>query len=146
MAFGIFNKDKANPDSTKKVEETNKSEEKKDNVAEPKITVEIQAMRGSFGKDDFKELVKLSFKSANVDEMILVGEALIAEGEKNKIAKLILEEVDVKISEGFSANYILKVVDGGVTTILVVISDSTDDTLKEMLTQNKQIIRISNNK
>lgn len=146
MAFSLFNKDKANQESTKKVDESKMKEEERENVAAPKITVEIQAMKGSFGRDDFKELVKLSFESADVNEMILVGESLIAEGENNKIAKLILEEVNVKISEGFSANYILKVVDGGVTAILVVISDSTDSTLKEMLTQNKQIIRISNSK
>ena len=146
MSFSLFSKDKANQESTKKVDGAKLKDKKEENMADPQITVEIQAIKGSFGKDDFKELVKLSFESADVSEIILVGESLIAEGDNNKIAKLISEEVNVKISEDFSANYILKVADGGVTAILVVISDSTDDSLKEILTQNKQIIRISNSK
>lgn len=132
-----------NPDSEK-----SESKEKKrvknvinnDTDAAQNIKVEVQTIKGVFSKEDFKEFAKMAFSSSEVGEVVLIGSSLIKD-KNNTLAQLILAEVNVKVCDEYSANYILVVEEEAVVSIHVIISEQIDDSLKELLEQNNHIIR-----
>ena len=132
-----------NPDSEKS-ESKDKKEVKhvveNNNDAAQNIKVEVQTIKGVFSKEDFKEFAKMAFSSSAVGEVVLIGSSLMND-KNNALAQLILAEVNVKVCDEYSANYILVVEGDAVVSINVIISEQIDTSLKELLEQNNHIIR-----